>query len=315
MKNKGFTLIELLGVITIISLILLIVFPNIIGTIKNSSGETDDVTIKMIYNASDLYISNHPNDFLKLDGNKYIITLNDLIDDKLLSSPIKLSDSDVTNLKCVQVTYMGKFEYELMNTGECIELINQLCTLTDNDGNGIISMGDEVTCDTEKFNVISSASEKVIMLSSKNIEVSLDNPHQSDEAGTIAFSSSNYWDSTYNNTYGRYIYNLNSNLYNYVESYKKYLKSIGVSVIDARLVKFEELMSLGCDYSSYSCSSNSFVYSTSYFSGTSSPENDSSIWTVSSNGEFNYEANNYQISNKYGIRPVIEIPISNISLN
>ena len=46
MKNKkGFTLVELLGVIIILSLLIVLVFPKIVNSVKNSTKDTDD-TIK-----------------------------------------------------------------------------------------------------------------------------------------------------------------------------------------------------------------------------------------------------------------------------
>ena len=116
MKKNGFTLIELLGVVVILALIMLIIFPSVINTIKKSSDATDEATLNLIYNASDLYISNHPRDFKKIDGNTYIIYLSNMVAEDLLSSPIKLSGSeDITNTKCVSATYQSGFSYELIN--------------------------------------------------------------------------------------------------------------------------------------------------------------------------------------------------------
>lgn len=124
MKNKGFTLIELLGVIIIIALLMVLIFPSVINSIKDSSNKTDSLTYKLIYNAADIHISNHLDYFKKVDQNKYIILLSDLVAEDLLASPIKLSDSgaDITNTKCIQVTYSNnKFNYELKDAGTCIE--------------------------------------------------------------------------------------------------------------------------------------------------------------------------------------------------
>lgn len=130
MKNRGFTLIELLGVIIILSLLVLLVFPNIANSTKNYSKKTDDLTLKIIYDASDMYISNHQDDFPKYDGNKYTIDLTDLVSEGLLSSPIKYgSSNDITNSKCVQVMYNNDtFSYEIKNSGDC-EIANYICKL------------------------------------------------------------------------------------------------------------------------------------------------------------------------------------------
>lgn len=123
MKNKGFTLIELLGVIIILALITLLVFPSIINSVRNASNKTDDLTLELIYNASNLYISNHKDNFIQKEGKKNIINLSDLVEEDLLVSPIKLSNNeDITNEKCVQVTYKDGFNFELRDIGTCEEI-------------------------------------------------------------------------------------------------------------------------------------------------------------------------------------------------
>ena len=128
MKNKGFTLIELLGVIIILALLMIIVFPSIVNSVKNSSNKTDDLTKELIYNAADLFIDQHINDFPKTEDNKYIIELKELIDEGLLTGPIKLSgsDVDVTNSKCLQVTYNKEYKYELKDNGTCEEIVKYI---------------------------------------------------------------------------------------------------------------------------------------------------------------------------------------------
>mgnify|MGYP003300450673 CR=1 FL=1 len=125
MKNKGFTLIELLGVIIILALLMIIVFPSIINSVKNSSNKTDDLTKELIYNAADLFIDEHINDFPKMNGSKYSIELSTLVGEGLLTGPIKLSssDADITNNKCIQVTYNNGYNYELKDSGTCVETI------------------------------------------------------------------------------------------------------------------------------------------------------------------------------------------------
>ncbi len=126
MKNKGFTLIELLGVIIILALLMIMVFPSIVNSVKKSSNKTDDLTKQLIYNAADLFIDQHKNEFPKIKDNKYIIELKTLVDEGFLVAPIKLSDSDldITNSKCIQVTYQDDYKYELKDSGTCKYEIN-----------------------------------------------------------------------------------------------------------------------------------------------------------------------------------------------
>ena len=124
MKTRGFTLIELLGVIIILALLLILTFPNIINSIKKANDKTASTVLDLIYHASKLYVSNHSDDFPKISGSKYIISLDSLQAEDLLSSSIKLSDnSNLINSKCVQVAYTDKYTYELKNIGECEENI------------------------------------------------------------------------------------------------------------------------------------------------------------------------------------------------
>lgn len=121
--QKGFTLIELLGVIILISLLMILVFPSIINSIKKTSNSTDEMTLELIYNASDIYVKNHINDFPKVEGNKYVITLRELVDEDLLTSNIKLSNSNdnLIDKKCIEVTYDENYKYELKD--ECEEYL------------------------------------------------------------------------------------------------------------------------------------------------------------------------------------------------
>lgn len=131
MKNKGFTLVELLGVIIILALLMLIVFPKIINSIKTSSDEVDELTMKLISSASDLYINDYQKDFPKLDGAKYCIELKLLVDKDLLKAPITLSDSDmdITDLKSVEVIYKDGYNYKLVNKDICQRTVDGIDTV------------------------------------------------------------------------------------------------------------------------------------------------------------------------------------------
>ena len=126
---------------------------------------------------------------------------------------------------------------------------------------------------------------------------------QSIRKGTTKFSNTNYWSSTVS-SYPAYVYDSNSTLYSYVENYKTYLSTLGVTPSEARLITYEELTALGCSGSGRSCTSApSWVYATSYLSG--SAHNDNSVWGVISNGSFGY--GDYGRDDVGGVRPVITI--------
>ena len=168
----------------------------------------------------------------------------------------------------------------------------------------IDEIGGEVCIGEECFYIISNDGSTVTMLSKMNITLD-NNPVQSTTAGKTAFSSTNYWSST---TYPVYVYNSNSNLYNYVENYKNYLEGLGVELNDSRLITIEELESIGCSSSTYTCSKEkSWVYETDYWSG--SAKSSTNLWRVYSGNSLHY---NSYTNDYYGIRPVIEIDVSEI---
>ena len=121
--------------------------------------------------------------------------------------------------------------------------------------------------------------------------------------GTTKFSNTNYWSSTVS-SYPTYVYDSNSTLYSYVENYKTYLSTLGVTPTEARLITKEELEGLGCIVSSGSCSgAPSWVYSTTYWSGSANLSR--YVLSVDSNGTFSLH--DYSDNGSYGCRPVITI--------
>ena len=208
---------------------------------------------------------------------------------------------------------------EITNNGA----VESLVTVVSGDGTQV---GNEVCIKNECFYVISSTDSTVTMLSKYNLYVGGEYnggwTAYGDEAtgiqdstmlgyvsgqtirkGTTMFSNTNYWSSTVS-SYPTYVYDSNSTLYSYVENYKTYLSTLGVTPTEARLITKEELEGLGCIGSSYSCSgAPSWVYSTIYWSG--SAYSSHSVWYVGSVGNFNY--NSHSDYSSIGCRPVITI--------
>jgi len=182
--KRGFTLIELLGVIILLALLILLIFPAIINFIKSSNDEIDDMNIELIYNAVDMYIENNSDKFIKKDGNSYCVTLKELVELEYLSSSIKLSNNiHITDAKSVQITYQGKHNYKLVDKNNCIEkkvICKSVTSETKTTGNipsGNYSNGDEYICEVKPnieyhFFVISKDDNNVNLILDRNIHSS-----------------------------------------------------------------------------------------------------------------------------------------------
>ena len=197
-------------------------------------------------------------------------------------------------------------------------------SVTDNGVYEQYEVGTEKCFDTECFYVMYSDETTVTMLAKYNLYVGGEYnsswtaygeeatgkqdlnmlgyvSEQSTRKGVIKFSDTNYWKSTVS-SYPSYVYNENSLLYSYVENYKTYLSTLGVTHIDARLITKEELESLGC--SGTNCrSAPSWVYATPYWSGSASSV--TFLYYVKSTGTFMSTA--YSNDFDFGCRPVIVV--------
>lgn len=88
MNKKAFTLIELLAVIVILSLLIVLVIPNIIGAIDESKANSYTFLIKEIENAAEEYA--YKEDLMKdvTNTNTVTITISDLIADNYFEYPM-----------------------------------------------------------------------------------------------------------------------------------------------------------------------------------------------------------------------------------
>ena len=110
MKNKGFTLVELLGVIIIVGLLSLIIFPNIISSFFEVSNKLDDATKLIVVEAAKDYYSSNRNKISNLD---YCITISTLQTEGLLAYDIKDSDGKILPSDTLVKIYKNKSKYEV----------------------------------------------------------------------------------------------------------------------------------------------------------------------------------------------------------
>ena len=216
---------------------------------------------------------------------------------------------------------------------------------------GNLRAGDQIQIgDTEQFYVVSSNSNTTILLAKYNLLVgnivengSVTGQIQTSETGyglqineaagnienanllkgTVAFSSTNYWDdgngllSPYNANGARYaenfypnVYDSNSNIYQYISGnggYVDKLKEIGApSTITGRLITFQESLAT----SDIKDNGSSIILSHgSYWTG-SAPDH-AGLW-CNKVGDGLLKTI-HDDNNEYGVRPVIEIPTSDLN--
>lgn len=279
MKKNGFTLIELLGVIIILALLMIVVFPSVINSIKSTSDSTEEQTEKLIKNAAKLYINDNSNKYIKSEKNTYCIPINDLIESGKLDSQIIETSENITSDYIVEAKYSNTdkdFVYNISST--CDEYY--VCNLTtDVDNDKEFDVGDEITCGTESFYVISDDGDTIQMLAKYriNLEKGIQNTstQSADEyEGTtlttfgesncvLNFSSTVYWFDENGEYLSKYRPGTSGNYYvfdkneaqnctdcviYYVVQYGEKLKGMGVMTATSKLMSFEQATGLGCVY-------------------------------------------------------------------
>ncbi len=110
MKNRGFTLVELLGVIIIVGLLSLVIFPNIISSFFEVSNKLDDATKLIVVEAAKDYYSSNRNKISNLD---YCITVSTLQTEGLLAYDIKDSDGKILPSDTLVKIYKNGSKYEV----------------------------------------------------------------------------------------------------------------------------------------------------------------------------------------------------------
>ena len=177
------------------------------------------------------------------------------------------------------------------------------------------SVGDEFCLENECFNVIKDNGTTVDALAKQNVNT--ESNRQDSNANTLAYSKTSYWSdsegnllSKYGTSYPANVFDSNSLLYEPLENYKAYLiNSLRKTSVDARLITYEELISLGCSENDASCATApSWVYNTDYWAA--SAYGDDGVWRVRSAGRF--VGGYFATSGRCGLRPVITISKSDI---
>ena len=167
MKKKGFTLIELLGVITVLGILALVVFPLLLKQINNAKLGIKDANDILILDAAKDYVADNEKEFVKNDGNSYCISLDTLIERNYLNPNLKEPENTDLNLKrVVEIKYeKNVFSYKIVENKTCkninIEATTDYPTITDNNPGIICGDKLEEDYDNQSFCYIKSIEDLV----------------------------------------------------------------------------------------------------------------------------------------------------------
>jgi len=196
--------------------------------------------------------------------------------------------------------------YEMNENGIC--RAQPKCKVTNGSGK---SVGDEIKCSDEIFYIVENTESTTTMLSKYGLD--LTTTSQKYNSSSLNFSETNYWKE--NDDYPKYVYNSNSNFYQYVEKYEEYLQNdVGVLSANAKLISYEQLINLGCDEQKGTCKDSPYIswLKTAFHWCSGSTGGKTGIWTVYSTSAFysgSYAATNLKV------RPIIIISNEEINYN
>ncbi len=248
-----------------------------------------------------------------IDGGKYYQTIN-----PEFSKDIEVKSGEQPLVKGTDYTYD--------NNNLTINQVNNDITIS----NVKYQVGDYVKLGTEGFHVIKAdeSAKKLTMLAEWNLNVGnntidvpagqegMQNPackawinglNESDWKCTVAFSENNYWSSTASK-YPAWVYDGNDIIRPIINEYVKKLDYAGYKSVTGRLIKQEELISLGCSVLEATCNgAPEWVKNTTFWSGSAGTSD--RVWGVNPDGDFGH---NTHTDSNGGIRPVITINTSEI---
>ena len=313
------------------------------GVTTNTTGKDEDIKIVNAKIATDAAGKNAATSNTK-EGTTLYITFGATLENGIIT---KVIDNDgnkemtaSNGIYSKAVTQNGTYTFTITGTGENGE-VTTTATVQVKEFENKIKPGTEISLTstkgtTERFYVLSydESTQKAKALAEWNLKVGANYDSSASKIadipttesgyglqdstmkgwlsgqqrnGTLAFSSSRYWNDTYTpQGSSRYpwVYNNKSNLYQYVEAYKTKLGNTD-KVSEVSLASYEDIKALWSNKSNYK-----WLYSTSFWLGSANMASNNFVWYVETDGVFNYSRCYYNPS--YGVRPVITIDMSKI---
>ena len=111
--KKGFTLVEMIAVVMIIALISVIALPTVVNQLGERKQDVSDKTIEIIFQATELYMKNKPNTYPAIQGSRYCVQLEELVNSGSLSKPVidysTGNEISLAKWACVEVDSYSNF--------------------------------------------------------------------------------------------------------------------------------------------------------------------------------------------------------------
>ena len=120
-KNQGFTLSELLGVVVILALLMLLVFPALMNMLKEGKEQISSSVESLIFNAAGNYIDGSPNEYPTSTDKVYCLTLQELVDANEISKNVLIDENgkELNLNKKVEINITsGKKSYQMNDNCE-----------------------------------------------------------------------------------------------------------------------------------------------------------------------------------------------------
>ena len=123
MKKNGFTLVELLGVLIVLVILSMVVVTTYTKLKKDADTTIDDALAILIKDASVTYVKKNKTNIEV--NNVYCLTLDDIVNDNLLSNPVKNAKGEEMDLSMKIKVTVRQNNYDItLNVSSCSEVIN-----------------------------------------------------------------------------------------------------------------------------------------------------------------------------------------------
>lgn len=114
MNSRGFTLIELLGTVTLLSLVAILVYPNVVEQIEKKQKDVDEAKLEIIYSGTKDYVLRNSDEYPQIVGKNYCILLDDIDNSGLISIEIDDVKKEYKGIE-IKIGKNNNYTYKLVS--------------------------------------------------------------------------------------------------------------------------------------------------------------------------------------------------------